>query len=144
MKLSEQLRYIATEAALRVEIGTSVTVEALIATVSDLAARAERIEAENETLRRIPKDEVWYWGDDEYDKPESLGMPAIVPAHVIRRMAASERYWRFVKKRLKPVDFGWDFNLSAHLDGWIHFRPESAIDATLKTMETHEAETRRT
>ena len=58
--------------------------------IVELEAQVERLRAENRTLSRIENGEVWYWGDDDEDHPESLSCPAIVEPDVIRRWVALE------------------------------------------------------
>lgn len=73
----------------------SLTLE-MIAELRRLADRVEeqqleidslqRAKEENETLRRIPRGEVWYWQGDGEDFPESLGCPVIMEPDVLRGM----------------------------------------------------------
>jgi hypothetical protein len=54
-------------------------------------AEIERLMAENKTLSRIPKGEVWYWQGDGEDYPESLGCPVIMEPDVLRGLLEKAR-----------------------------------------------------
>jgi len=59
--------------------------------ITSLQSKINRLGEENKTLRRIPKGEVWYYGDDGQDYPDSLACPVIMEPNVLRRLLDNAR-----------------------------------------------------
>lgn len=67
--------------------------------LSDLRAQVARQRHTIEVLRRVDKDEVWVWQNDDEDHPESLACPVLMSAEHVRafvadrvRLAASDSH----------------------------------------------------
>jgi hypothetical protein len=80
-------------------------VDDLVAVVKALEEEVERLREENNTLRRIPKGEVWYYGDDGQDYPESLGCPVIMEPSILRRLLAAEAIVEPLEELLAPYTY---------------------------------------